>query len=559
MLLARRPRLVLVVFCLALWLPGLFALPPGDRDESRFAQATKQMVETGDYVRIMNGAEARNRKPIGIHWLQAPFALAARAAGVAEGNPIWPYRVPSVLGGLLAVLATHALGRRLAGERAGLLAGMMLGASVLLVVEVHIAKTDAALLGATTLAMGVLGRAYLGERVGAGEAAVFWLAVGAGVLLKGPITPMVAGLCVLVLLAWDRVAGRGGAGWLRALRAQWGVALMLAVVVPWFVAIGVATHGAFLSQAVGGDLAAKLHGGDDAHGAPPGLHLLLLPLLAFPAGLAIVPALPGLWRARGEPGARFLMAWAAPSWAVFELVPTKLPHYVLPLYPALCLAGAWWLCREPRPFAPRWVRGVAWAGFGLGAVVLGVGGAALPFVLARVAQGGAGAAWWLGVPALGAAGLVAWLVARRGDAAVGRGGGVAAGRLAAGLVAMPLLYAAVLWVELPRLGALWVAPRAEAALRADWPGWNAAGRGLAVVGFAEPSLMFLAGTELRWMSAGEAGAAWAQGGLGAVLVAEPDRAAFEAALAGASARAVAAVDGYNYSRGRRVHLTLFVR
>ena len=161
------------------------------------------------------------------------------------------------------------------------------------------------------------------------------------------------------------------------------------------------------------------------------------------------------------------------------------------------------------------------------------------------------------------AGLVAGLVARReagGDgAAVARGGGVAAGRLVAGLVAMPLLYAAVLWLELPRLGPLWVAPRAEAALRADWPGWNAAGRGLAVVGFAEPSLMFLAGTELRWMSAGEAGAAWAQGRLGAVLVAEPDRGAFEAALAGASARAVVAVDGYNYSRGRRVHLTLFVR
>ncbi|MGI4976931.1 MAG: ArnT family glycosyltransferase [Janthinobacterium lividum] len=575
---AGRPRVVLVLFCLALWLPGLFALPPGDRDESRFAQATKQMIETGDYVRIMNGAEARNRKPIGIHWLQAPFALAARAAGVAEGNPIWPYRVPSVLGGLLAVLATHALGRRLAGERAALLAGMMLGASVLLVVEVHIAKTDAALLGATTLAMAVLGRAYLaprgdapGEAVGPGAAAVFWLAVGAGVLLKGPITPMVAGLCVLALVAWDRAAGRGGAGWLRALRAQWGVPLMLAVVLPWFVAIGVATHGAFLSQAVGGDLAAKLHGGDDAHGAPPGLHLLLLPLLAFPGALAIVPALTGLWRGRAEPGARFLLAWAAPSWVVFELVPTKLPHYVLPLYPALCLAGAAWLVRAPRPSSPRWLRGVAWAGFGLGALVLGGGGAALPFVLARVAQGAAGAggvagggvAPWLGVPALAAAALVAWLVARRGvgRAVAGRAGGVAGGRLAAGLVAMPLLYAAVLWLELPRLGPLWVAPRAEAVLRADWPGWNAAGRGLAAVGFAEPSLMFLAGTELRWMSADEAGAAWATGGLGAVLVAEPDRAAFEAALARAqaTARPVAAVDGYNYSRGRKVHLTLFVR
>ena len=53
-----------------LWLPGFFSLPPTDRDESRFAQASKQMIETGDYVRIMNGEEPRNRKPIGIYWLQ---------------------------------------------------------------------------------------------------------------------------------------------------------------------------------------------------------------------------------------------------------------------------------------------------------------------------------------------------------------------------------------------------------------------------------------------------------------------------------------------------------
>ncbi len=590
---ARWPRVVLVLFCCALWLPGVFTLPPGDRDESRFAQATKQMVETGDTVRIMNGAEARNRKPIGIHWLQAPFALAARAAGVARGNPIWPYRVPSLLGGLLAVLATHALGLRLAGGRAALLGAMMLAGSVLLVVEVHIAKTDAALLGATTLAMAMLGRAYLAPRgagaggpgrdagagaaMGPGAAALFWLAVGAGVLLKGPITPMVAGLCVVVVVAWDRVAGWGSGGWLRGLRAQWGVPLLLAVVLPWFVAIGVATHGAFLAQAVGGDLAAKLHGGDDAHGAWPGLHLLLLPLLAFPGALAILPALPGLWRRRAEPGARFLLAWAAPSWVVFELVPTKLPHYVLPLYPALCLAGAHWLLQAPRPHAPRWLCGLSWAGFGLGAAVLGVGGAALPVVLGHVAQGaagsqavaGSGVAVWLGLPALGAATLVAWLVARRtpgqdgaaGGPMPGRAEGIRAAQLTAGLLAMPVLYAAILWLELPRLGPLWIAPRAEAALRADWPGWNDAGRGLAAVGFAEPSLMFLAGTGLRWMSAPDAAAAWAQGGLDAALVAEPDRAAFEAALARdqAQARPVATVDGYNYSRGRKVRLTLFIR
>jgi 4-amino-4-deoxy-L-arabinose transferase-like glycosyltransferase len=595
-----RPRVLLVLFCLAAWLPGLFTLPPGDRDESRFAQATKQMVETGDYVRIMNGAEARNRKPIGIHWLQAPFVLAARAAGVATANPIWPYRLPSPLGGLLAVLATHELGLRLMGRRAALLAAAMLAASVLLVVEVHIAKTDAALLGATTLAMAMLGRAYLApcapEEIGAaqvdppgealamgpGAAALFWLAMGAGVLLKGPITPMVAGLCVLTLLVWDGVLGLRGTGgrgaWLRGLRAHWGLPLLLAVVLPWFVAIGLATHGAFFAQAVGGDLAAKLHGGDDAHGAPPGLHLLLLPLLAFPGALAILPALPGLWHRRADPAARFLIAWAAPSWLVFELVPTKLPHYVLPLYPALCLVAARWLLHGTEQPAPRWLRALSWTGFGLGAAILGAGGAVLPFMLAAAMRGSAalhaaslpavGTAGWLGLPALGGAALVGWTVARPAPPSTAmaslmsrRPHGFLAGRLAAGLLTMPLLYATILWLELPRLGALWIAPRAEATLRADWPGWNAGGQGLAAVGFAEPSLMFLAGTRLRWLSAPEAAAAWAQGGVDAALVAQPDRAAFEAALAReqASARSVATVDGYNYSRGRKADLTLYVR
>ena len=101
----RRPRLLLTLFCLLLWTPGFFTIPPGDRDESRFVQATKQMLETGDLIRIQNGAEARNRKPIGIHWLQVPFAAAARGLGLATENPVWPYRIPSALGGLLAVLA----------------------------------------------------------------------------------------------------------------------------------------------------------------------------------------------------------------------------------------------------------------------------------------------------------------------------------------------------------------------------------------------------------------------------------------------------------------------
>lgn len=531
----RRPRLLLALFCLVLWLPGFLTLPPGDRDESRFVQATKQMLETGDFVRIMNGEEPRNRKPIGIHWLQAPFAAAARAAGLAEANPVWPYRIPSALGGLVAVLATFSIGRALVGQRAALLGAAMLAASAILVVEVHIAKTDAALLGATTLAMAVLARAALDPAaVRTRHAATFWLAMGAGILLKGPITPMVVALAALSLSLWERRAR-----WLLALQPRWGVPLMLVVVLPWFVAIGVATGGRFLADSVGGDLGRKLVQGDESHWGPPGLHLLLLPVLLFPSTIALPGALRAAWHGRAALPTRILLAWIVPAWIVFEAAPTKLPHYALPLYPPLCLLMAAWVLDRTRAPLPRWLAGLSAVLVVVAAGVLGAGAAVLPFVV--------GAGYLLGVPALLAAGLVAWLVLRARAPMPG------ARSALVGLMAVPLLYWAMLELELPHLRALWIAPRVVEAMAALPP------TRLGAVGFHEPSLMMLAGTGTRWLATGWDGArALRSGEVGLLLVGDRDMAAFreEAARLGLHPRELAEIDGFNYSRGRRVTLTL---
>src|SRR5882672_7739452 len=69
--LARRPYALLALLGLVLWLPGVLSLPPLDRDESRFAQASRQMVESGDVVDIRFGHVPRYKKPAGIYWLQA--------------------------------------------------------------------------------------------------------------------------------------------------------------------------------------------------------------------------------------------------------------------------------------------------------------------------------------------------------------------------------------------------------------------------------------------------------------------------------------------------------
>ncbi len=513
------------MLCLALWLPGFFALPPTDRDESRFAQASKQMNETGDYVRIMNGTVPRLRKPIGIYWLQAPFAAAA---GPGLANPIWPYRVPSLLGGIAAVLATFAAGLRLtASPRQAMLAAGMLASCVLLTTETHIAKTDAALLGVTTIAMAVLAQAWLGAPLRRWQAGLFWLALAAGILLKGPITPMVAGLAVATLCVWERRAG-----WLLALRPAWGAPLMLACAAPWFVAITLATHGGFFAQSVGGDLAAKLAGGAEAHGGFPGLHLLLMPLLAFPATLPVIAALPAAWADRRDRATRFLIAWALPAWLVFEAVPTKLPHYTLPLYPALFLLAARFL-----PCAvPIWTRRIGLAA--LATVTMLLAGAAT--ALAPVLH----APWWLGVPAACCAVLAGGLAWQR--------------RIAWCVLACIPLYAGILQLELPRTAALWIGPPTVALLKHTWPGWNAMGDGLAVAGYAEPSLVFLTGTHTQLLPNGtSAAAALKSGNARLVLVAGTELARF--AAAGVPARRLGEVQGFNYSRGRWVSLTAFSR
>ena len=97
----RGPAAAALFACLA-GLPGLLALPPLDRDEARFAQATSQMLEQDDYVVIRFQDQPRFKKPVGIHWMQA---AAVSAFGDAGQRDIRLYRIPSLLGAMLAAAA----------------------------------------------------------------------------------------------------------------------------------------------------------------------------------------------------------------------------------------------------------------------------------------------------------------------------------------------------------------------------------------------------------------------------------------------------------------------
>ncbi|MGC1622914.1 MAG: glycosyl transferase, partial [Pseudolabrys sp.] len=104
----RRAIALLVVFSFLVFLPGFFQIPPVDRDEARFAQATKQMLESKDFVDIRFQNEVRYKKPVGIYWLQAAAVKAGETLGVPQARTtIWLYRLPSLFGAIGAVLLTY--------------------------------------------------------------------------------------------------------------------------------------------------------------------------------------------------------------------------------------------------------------------------------------------------------------------------------------------------------------------------------------------------------------------------------------------------------------------
>lgn len=541
-----RGPLLAALLAMIAGLPGVLAVPPLDRDESRFAEASAQMLETGDFVSIHFQAAPRFKKPVGVYWLQA---AAVKTLSQVEDRAIWAYRVPSLLGAMLAAGACVWGAAAFLRPGNALVAGALMAASFMLSTEASIAATDAVLCGTTTLAMAALGRLYLAEQGGppAGRRArpLFWGALALAILVKGPIAPMVVALTLAALCLWERrVNWVGRLGW------GWGLIVLAAVLGPWALAITVATDGAFWGAAVGSDLAPKLTGEAEGHGAPPGYYLLLAPLLLFPATLLLPAGALGAWRARGEPAVRFALCWLIPSWLVFEAAPTKLVHYTLPLYGAL----AWAMARslegvgaDPPPADGPRVRAI---GAGLVVVVGIVFAIAAPVAMARLGDF-SGAAWAF------AAGLLFLLAASAGAVLLGRRRAAAAALAAS--VAGALGHGALVGGVLPSLRPLWLSMAAARDLAGVGASpWQGVVPGpVTVAGYAEPSLVFLLGADTELAGPDEAADAIAEGR--PAIVEGRDEAAFRAALTeqGLRAAPIGVVSGLDYSNGRTDILRLY--
>ncbi len=538
--------LLLIFICLVSFVPGIASIPPLDRDESRYIQATHQMAESGDYVDIRFQDASRYKKPIGIYWLQS---AALKLTGYDDNAPVWAYRLVSVTGATVAVLATAALGALLFGQSAGLLAGIALAAIVMLGFEARVAKTDATILATVVIAQAALASIWMASRRKAAEtwapALVFWLATAIGVLIKGPITPFVSILTMGTLSLFYREWR-----WLKRLKPGPGILILLAIVLPWIILITMKSGGAFFNESVNKDFLSKVGDAQESHGAPPGYFALIFVVFIWPFGvLAVRGGLQALSRLRDDPRLAFLVAWYVPFWLVTELIPTKLPHYILPAYPALLLMMAWAIDTgiAATPYRGRWQ---IWLErltlLGLGAATLGLMGAGL--VLPYVMTG-----------SFSFPGIIACITA------------LAAGTLASGLILNHNLKGALqaaatfaiitfgllTWGVIPALKPMWLSPAIANAYNAARPCPTSV---LASASYAEPSLVFLAGTEtILTDGAGAARHLLDDPKCAISAVDEREHAAFIASLpqGETSVSAVATVSGINYSKGRRTTVTLY--
>jgi 4-amino-4-deoxy-L-arabinose transferase-like glycosyltransferase len=353
------------------WFGAIGARPLVRADESRYAEISREMVASGDWVTPrLNGFKYFEKPPLQ-YWTTA---LAFEAFGLAD----WTARLWTALTGFLAILFTGYVGHRLRGPPIGLLSAAVLASSMLFAALGRFNTLDmgvAAFLSIAVFAFVLAQRDEASAAACRGWMLAAWVSAALATLSKGLIGPALPAAALVVYLLIER-------DWrlLRRLHLAAGVPLFLTITVPWFVLVTRANpefaHFFFVHEHLDRFLT-RIHG--RYHPAWYFVPILLGGLI--PWTVTFFPAL--VRGARADPAARFkplrfLLVWAGTVFVFFSVSSSKLPSYILPIFPALAiLVGA-----ALPALGRRWTFGQAVAGLATSVAVA----LALPSLLMRAAR-----------------------------------------------------------------------------------------------------------------------------------------------------------------------------
>ena len=314
----------------------LNSIPPLDRDESRYIQATVQMLESKDFINIKFLDTPRLKKPPGIYWLQVLSSSAIKNILFLEKAPLWSYRLPSAIAASISVWLTFLLGKLLFGRIQGFIAALLLVSSPLIFIESHIAKTDSVLMVCFLYIIYILSKIIFDDKfkdITYSKYLIFfaWCVMGFGFLIKGPL--------IILFIFFTAIFFRllSGINFIKDTRFITGLILFLIISIPWFIIVNLGVSSDIFIDSVKKDMFLKLISAQESHGFPPGSYIISAIVSAWPIFLFIIPTSIWAYKNKNNKAVSFLLCSILPAWVCFEFIPTKLLHYILPLLPILAI------------------------------------------------------------------------------------------------------------------------------------------------------------------------------------------------------------------------------
>lgn len=517
-----------------------------DRDEPRFARATVEMVESGNYLYPTFNDQLRPDKPILIYWL---MSIPVRILGVSELS----CRMVAPIATLMTAFLTFWLARRLFNLKIAFQAGLILMLTPLMTVSGTAATTDALLLACITGAIAAFMLSWL-NGFQLWHLIMMIVALSGAMLTKGPVglaIPLLVMVSTMLFVRDGALNPWRYAGWL-----LFAVAASTILFLSWGLPANSATHGEFLRLGIGKHVVDRSLNAMESHGGKsfafyfyygPVLILTFFPwILYLPRILTRTTRCPE----QGGMRPRILFCWAVPVILLMSAVATKLPHYILPAWPALAMATALGLeqaNRTRRSGNDSWSAQIGLGLFLIVGAILGLGLMIAPWVMAKAALFGIRVpATMLGIVFLAMTGL-AWHYYRKAlhDNV--------AGILGAGMLV--ILLSASLFL-LPAIERYKLSPMLAEVIQFN----SSPLVPVATCGYGEPSLNFYLGRSPITSVEGPDLPKWAAAsGAGILVVTESRLMPYIAAFESPRIETLDIIPGFNYSQGKQVRVHILYR
>ena len=314
------------IFVLFYQLGGAALFEP---DEGRNAEKAREILLLSDWVTPHLNFHPVLDKPIFFYWL---IALAYKFFGISE----WAARLPSALAALGSVALVYFFARAQWGKAQALWSGLILLTSVEFFLLARIVIFDMPLTFFLTLALCAFYQASHSDDVNRRRmlCLLMYGALGAATLIKGLIGVVVPGMVIFCYLLLTKQ-------WLvlRRLYLVPGAFIFLAIVLPWYLEVG-ARHEGYLRYYFWDEHFGRF-ASDEFDRTQPWYYFILVGLVGFFPWTLLWPLVTSGFRRRAcDDKTLFLLLWAGVPLIFFSASKSKLPHYILPIFPALAILTA---------------------------------------------------------------------------------------------------------------------------------------------------------------------------------------------------------------------------